>query len=855
MKYKKKQELKRKLAGAIAIMIVIVMVLGLVLPVFAATSTQAIPAESNQEKENTTKEKLEKEIGSEYFDADISAGFDGMYLVGNSVPVRGTITNKGKAFRGELQVKSYVYQEMDLNDMDYKEYILYSKQMELAEGARETVDMEVVMGTVVKHLEVSLVTETGEVVFRKNISVKALSPDTAAIAILSGQPEQVRYLSQLEKNMGQYKTKVLFLDEKSFPVSKEVMESFSAVIIDDIDTSDLQQAQKNALADWVRGGGLLILGTGTHSSRVLGGLDFLEDISIENSIPVSSLETTKGERIGLSVPMDVVEIKKDNAEPIWKNGDIVLTDKIQIGAGKVFLHHFALGLAPFGSLPQAGTILGDFYTANGQEYWTGNAENIERKMSERPVANFFTRVPSMENAPIYFIFAIIILYILLVGPVLYYVLKKRECQGKGWVIIPMSALVCMGLILLISRVSGYRDSIVQVASIIEVKQSADIGNARVGINIMSPRKGDVTFSGEGMTGFHVSDQNHNWGSVRMENNTEKCIYKIEVGESPQITFYDNGIWQNNQLQTDAVVQLGGTIENDVHLIGDICKGTVTNNTTVDFSDAYLDINGFFLALGSLPAGESVTVKEKYDLKNNMDTYENINRVIWQCRGEDNPRDLVRKKKVTKQQAFYLQQQQDMLTSIRDENFIEEPIERNSRKQRVARFYGFSQAPLYPQEKYVNGKSAKETNLNLYYTDFWKDLAYEKEFTTPYSFGAEVMADQNNVYVNYGNAFRGYCNLENMTEKDQEVETTYGLDEALRIDAFCFSDMDGTEFSQIKAQIYNRSTDKWEDLQRTPYKQTSSYLNEKNQIQVRVTIPPNEGISMPQMSIEGGGKFA
>ena len=849
MRYKKKQELKRKVAGVIAIMIAIVMVLGLVLPVFAATATTAtreIPVAS----ENATKAKPAKETGSEAFDADISAGFDGMYLVGHSVPIRGTITNKGKAFHGELQIKSYVYQDVDL---DYQEYVLYSKKMDLTEGAREAIDMEAVMGTVAKHLEVTLVAETGETVFRKNVAVKALPPDTLAIGVLSDQPEQMRYLSVLEKNMSAYKTKVLFFDENSFPTSEEVMKNFSVIILDDVDTSELQQKQKNALADWLQGGGLLGLGTGPHSSRVLGGLDFLEDVSIGTGTTIHSLELAQGDSITLSVPMDIAEIRKDNAEPVWTNGDTVLLDEIQVGAGKVLVHRFALGLAPFGDLPQAGTILGAIYESYGKDSWAGHRESMDAGMSGRPVASFFVRIPSMENGPMYLIFGVILVYILLVGPVLYYVLKKKDWQRKGWGIIPISALICTGVIFLISRVSGYHDSIVQTTSFTKMKQGAEIGNAQVGINFMSPKKGDVVFSGEGMTDFYVPDANHNWSYRRMDNHTERCLYKLDMKEPPEITFYNKGIWEKSQLQTDAVVQLGGTIESDVHLDGDICKGTVTNHTTVDFSDAYLDINGFFLPLGSLPAGESVTVEGKYDLKNNMSSYESINHAIWQ--GENNPRDLVRKKKATKQKAFYLQQQQDMLTSVQDVGFTDELLKKNSRMYRVSRFYGFNQAPLYGAEKYINGIPAKEYHLNMYYMDFWEDLAQQKKFTTPYIFGAEVTVDRNNIYVAYGDSVQGYCNLDNITEKEQKVEATYTLDTALRVDRFRFSDMDSTEFSYMKAQIYNRSTDEWEDLQRTSYEQASAYLNEENQIQMRVTIPPHEGISMPRMSIEGGGKLA
>ncbi len=855
MKYKKKQEVKKRIAAIIAMMIAIIMVLGLILPVFAAEQTTAVTLE-NHEKQVDGLDVAAKELGGAYFDADLSAGFDGMYLVGHSVPVFGEITNKGKAIKGELQVKAYTFLDKENN---YKEYILYSKKLDLAEGARAEVDMEVVMGTVAKFLEVSVITDAGETVFRKNVPVKALSPDTSVIAVVSSEPEQLRYLSQLEENTSSDKIKVLFLEEQTLPASTEVMENFSAVILDNVDTSDLQQNQKNALSNWVQGGGLLVLGTGTHSSRVLSGLDFLGDFSIGADKEVSVLQTTAGERIPLSSPLTVTEIHREQAEPVWKSGETVLTDKIQVGSGEVLLHRFALGLAPFSSLSQAGAVLNAFYQEQGKSHWK-NGEDIEHSTGGRPIADYFSRVlPPMENKTILLIFGVVILYILLVGPGVYFILKKKDKQTMGWGIIPISALVCTGIIFVLSRIGGYHEPIVQIASVTEIKQGADSGMAKVGINLMSPKKGDVTFSAEGMTDFYVPDPQHTWVGMVSGQNRERCLYKMDVGDSANVTFYDNGIWEINKLQTDTLIQFGGTVESDVHIVDKTLQGTVTNNTTVDFTDAYVNVNGLFIALGTLPAGESVTIKESYNEAENADAYGYIGRAVWQ--GEESAQDFLKKGKGTRRKAFSLEQQQDMMQSNMYE-YQERPsgeIEKGGRRQLICTFYGFSEEALFPQEKYINGKPAKEMNQNMYFINFWEDLAYQKSFETQYVFGAEVVTavtPMGAFYANYSNTPKGYCDLYNQTEQKVEVETVYAVDKALRVDAFHFLEKfgDNLKIKDMDAKIYNQDTGNWEKMQES-YENASAYFNEQNQIQVRVTLPPSETVVMPRMSIKGGGRYA
>ena len=194
MKYYQKQKLKQKIFAVIALVIALIMVLSLLTPVFAAApNTQTVTAVTNTDvAEPTAEPGQEKTIGGEHFSLDLQVGFDNSYIVEKVTSLTATLTNNGAAFQGEFQVKVYTYEN---TDSGFQKYALYSQKLELPEGATKQVSMELGLNTVRRNMEVSLVDEGGNVVFRKHVPVDALSPETVAVGVLSEQPAQVQYLA------------------------------------------------------------------------------------------------------------------------------------------------------------------------------------------------------------------------------------------------------------------------------------------------------------------------------------------------------------------------------------------------------------------------------------------------------------------------------------------------------------------------------------------------------------------------------------------------------------------------------------------------------------------------------------
>lgn len=839
MKYHQKQKLKQKIFAVIALVIALIMVLSLLTPVFAAApNTQTVTAVTNTDvAEPTPEQEQEKIIGGDHFVLDLQMGFDNSYIVEKVTPMTATLTNNGEAFQGEFQVKVYTYEN---TDSGFQKYALYSQKMELPEGATKQVSMELGLNTVRRFMEVSLVDEGGNVVFQKHVPVDALSPETVAVGVLSEQPAQVQYLAGM--NLSE-KTSVFFLDRDTFPESQSVMENFAVLIIDDFDTATLGDAQKKALKNWVDNGGLLVLGTGVQAQKVLSGLDFV-DVSLNGTQSVSGISAPDGTALSLSAPLTVAGISAEKASVKWEANGTPLTSLMPYGGGYVLLNHFALGLAPFANMPQQTAVLkglcSGLYDAEGE-----NA-GAEITNQLRYAANSF---PSVTGNSIVVIFLAVGIYIVLAGPVMYLVLKKKDRRELGWITIPVLSVVFLGVVFLLAGRSTYHNGMISTKAIVEMEEGSSVGEAQIAMAMKVPGNGDVTLESE--LPIPVQPQLDN-GWYDGNGKAEEIDYKVTTGDGTNIVFYDNMAWETNFVGASATLELGGSVTSNVAFDGEKVVGTVTNGTSVNFMDAYLKLDYIYIPLGELPAGETMEVSYDLSTENVNDRYgERMTNLItgdgttvW---------DQVQSGTIAEERGYTLRREQELMEILHNWDDTEKTGWENS--QITYEFFGFSDMPIFDSVKYLNGKPARENCLSMFHTVGTKDLSREKSFDLPFT----VLPETTDQAVNYGVYYdnrNNFCEVNNYMDAEQEVVLQYVVGEGVRIDEIQFA-FDESYRSGMYAdpQVYNVKTGQWEDFVETPYAPGEDYINEERVVQFKMYLEPGVYTHAPRMRVKGGGLYA
>lgn len=839
MKYHQKQKLKQKIFAVIALVIALIMVLSLLTPVFAAApNTQTVTAVTNTDvAEPTPEQEQEKIIGGDHFVLDLQMGFDNSYIVEKVTPMTATLTNNGEAFQGEFQVKVYTYEN---TDSGFQKYALYSQKLELPEGATKQVSMELGLNMVRRFMEVSLVDEGGNVVFQKHVPVDALSPETVAVGVLSEQPAQVQYLAGM--NLSE-KTSVFFLDRDTFPESQSVMENFAVLIIDDFDTATLGDAQKKALKNWVDNGGLLVLGTGVQAQKVLSGLDFV-DVSLNGTQSVSGISAPDGTALSLSAPLTVAGISAEKASVKWEANGTPLTSLMPYGGGYVLMNHFALGLAPFANMPEQTAVL-ESLCRNLFPDGMANAR-VEIANQLRYAAD---RFPSVAGNIMFVIFLVVGVYIVLAGPVMYIVLKKKDRRELGWITIPVLSVVFLVVVFVLAGRSTYQNGLLSTKAIVEMEEGSSVGEAQIAMAMKVPGNGDVTLESE--LPIPVQPQLDN-GWYDGNGKAEEIDYKVTTGDGTNIVFYDNMAWETNFVGASATLELGGSVTSNVAFDGEKVVGTVTNGTSVNFMDAYLKLDYIYIPLGELPAGETIDVSYDLSTEDVHDRYGD--RMANLVTGDGTTVwDQVQNGTITEERGFTLRREQEMMEILYNWDTTEQSSWENS--QITYEFFGFSDMPIFDSVKYLNGKPARENCLSMFHTVGSKDLSHEKSFDLPFT----VLPETTDQAVNYGvyyDNWNNFCEVNNYMDTNQEVILRYAVGEGVRIDEIQFA-FDESYRSGMYAdpQVYNVKTGQWEAFVETPYAPGEDYINEERVVQFKMYLEPGTYTHAPRMRVKGVGLYA
>lgn len=282
-------------------------------------------------------------------------------------------------------------------------------------------------------------------------------------------------------------------------------------------------------------GGLLVLGTGVQAQKVLSGLDFV-DVSLNGTQSVSGISAPDGTALSLSAPLTVAGISAEKASVKWEANGTPLTSLMPYGGGYVLLNHFALGLAPFANMPQQTAVLkglcSGLYDAEGE-----NA-GAEITNQLRYAANSF---PSVTGNSIVVIFLAVGIYIVLAGPVMYLVLKKKDRRELGWITIPVLSVVFFGVVFVLAGRSTYHNGMISTKAIVEMEEGSSVGEAQIAMAMKVPGNGDVTLESE--LPIPVQPQLDN-GWYDGNGKAEEIDYKVTTGDGTNIVFMTT--WRGKQ---------------------------------------------------------------------------------------------------------------------------------------------------------------------------------------------------------------------------------------------------------------------------------------------------------------------
>lgn len=829
MKYQKKQEIKKKVLAVVALIMAILMVLSLLAPftTFAAPVTEVVADEPVPAVEETAGSM--ETFDNNQFTVDLNVGFDGTYIVYKPMLVEGVVTNHGNAFHGELQVKSFTR----ATDTD-KEYALYYQKLDLEPGSTKSVNMEVTMGNIQQDVEISLVNEKGMTVYQDHLFLVAKDPETVLTGVLSDSNYDLKYLSNLrlaeEKDVtmevGQEASReyqyTVFLNEDALPNTVNILDSFSVLLIDDFDCSTLLKKQKEALKQWVLTGGTLLLGTGSSAQKTLKGLDFLADIQVEGTTTVSEL-------FGVAGPIPLAKLKGAQVEALKMDSGNPIFSVVKVGSGHIVLSHFSLSETPMAG---QATTLNSLQGALHQVAKSSFMVSSSRQGNDTDYLRYISRdFPPFETSSMYLIIGMIVVYILIVGPILYVFLKKKDKREKGWVIIPILSFVAMGVVFFLAQSSTYKNGIINTVACVEMQDGSSMANAEVGVSLKYSGRGDVVFTSDEQFPVSIPIEE---SSYTAEAETETPMYRILCGDTTEVTFLESPSWSTQYFKTQRTMDLGGNIEMTMAMKNDRFVGEITNHTNVNFYKVVLMFNGYLHEFDALEAGATLEV----DI-----SMEDLAKRNWQLYGRGQY-EVIRKKldegEITRKEAFLGLIEEDLQRKFSRE-------EENTALLPVA-FYGYSDASLLGKENSLNGKTVLKNNVAMYHQNFSIELPDQEKFEV----GLRGDVEDNSKLQ------RDIIGLEEhiYTKEDCELHVNYTIPDDIRVDAMQLNINSGDkQFISEYMEIYNMKTQQWDEVKIGEPINFINYIDEHNLVKITFHCPGDVEVKVPKLLIQGGGLHA
>ncbi|HYP40334.1 MAG TPA: hypothetical protein VEX13_08230 [Chloroflexia bacterium] len=566
-------------------------------------------------------------------------GDEGSFILGEWFPIRVTLTNPagGQSMRVRVEVDSQSNQfnhsagtymrEIDLAPSARKEVTLYAYSGNFA----RSMDVRVAQGsTVIDKVSVKL----NPLERASTVLVGVISSDAVLLNILKSEP-----LGHVEMPLGysNYGTSpyggtsstptealstITHVELSALPTLSAALDSLGAIVIDDVDTGQLTAEQKQALVAWVaRGGSLTVVARPGATETATGLADLL---------PVT-LDGTPRTLTGIQSLGDLVAIPITATSPVVVSNATLKTDPImaaralaqQDGTPLVAMRDLGMGQVIYLALsPSIAPLKG----------WDGLVPLFKRLMADHPLRTSLGAMrrnaggygygygyfagpgkvfdtygsifdwPGLEMPNPMLICLFLFLYIIVIGPVNFIILRRMRRAELAWLTIPALVVVfCIGAYILAYQSKG-GDLVAIRANLVQTVAGTQRANVTQVLGLFSPTRDTYRLEVGEDSGI-TEINSYGYGG-------DPSNVPIQVlGGSP--TTIDNvkiNTWTLRGFMAENTVAAESPLEADLRMGDNMIEGIVRNRTGQPLHDVALIRGAAYQHIGLMAPGQRAEVK-------------------------------------------------------------------------------------------------------------------------------------------------------------------------------------------------------------------------------------------------------
>ncbi len=553
--------------------------------------------------------------GAQAIKLTVVPGFGGQAKLSHWIPVEVVVENAGPDVAGEL-----VYDRNENNGYRTE----YAVDAVVPSGSKKSFLIYVPFTDLLHSVEVRLVRGQEELAGgRGQLDVIGATDVTAGV--LSDDPAALVQLGAVVLDTQKRRLTPVHFQPRQLPEHVAVLDNFDLLILDNVNSAEITEAQWRAIEGWASSGGILVFAGGPNSRKTLAGVP-ASLLPVEVDGTATSSLAALGAFAGKDGPSGTATISRVKAKfgatvQAAQDGQPLLVEK-GLGSGHVLFFAADLTLAPMadwaGNIALWAKLASQnlpiqALTTNAVVMKGGPPMTGGLRVSSS-LAYGLRNLPMLDLPSLKVLGALLLGYVLLIGPLNYLVLRRLDRRELAWLTVPLLVLLFAGSAYVFAFKGKGRDVITNSMAIVRLDPTSGVARAQTYVGVFAPsrRSYRVTLEGSALISPLAADDGGMPapvpGGTGGSGPKGPLACRIKTGsQSTTIDFVDMRMWSMQSFMVDRGVTAPGTIDSNLHTEDDHIVGTVTNHTNLVLKDAFALSSFGYQGLGDIPPGQTVKV--------------------------------------------------------------------------------------------------------------------------------------------------------------------------------------------------------------------------------------------------------
>lgn len=511
----------------------------------------------------------------------VSIGFEQSVKIGRMANVKITCTNQGKELKGYLQAM--------VTGSKSRDYCIYQSEITLDAGKKTNINKAIPTEEDLSEVTFRITDTKGNVIISQKKKITLEEDEKAFYVGLIGESQD--YL----KVVGGNTFKVIPIANADIPQCADGLDTLDAIYIGVNYIHYFRTEKLEAVKEWNKAGGNVFLGC-------------------------------KSEEL-----LNFLEVDKSTCKPIKDNQGEILYNYYENENG-IVLEWIASD---------------DFITAikKSQEYAKNVIDNMNTHFSNAHRRRFQERntkkscennlIGSLEISDVKYLpntvqyTLILIVYVLLIGPVFFLILRKIKKTIFYYVGIIIASGVFTFIFIIIGKNTRVESPIINSITFLNYEEGNKKVNEKNYFSVKLPVSSSELFSIEKKCNIELKNlvAEGNYTDIDWNYNKKCNILITKKEDSSSVEIEDSLYMKPYVFESKSIVELEGTIPYELYLDGENLSGTIKNQLGFDLENAILISDYRAVPIGELENGTSYTVGENQYIINKYEMMYNISSVV------------------------------------------------------------------------------------------------------------------------------------------------------------------------------------------------------------------------------------